>query len=645
MTMSAASGQATKPPTGVPTFTKDVAPILYKNCTGCHRPGEIAPMSLLTYKDARPWAKSIATQVGEGTMPPWHADPKPRRVPQRPPPDRRRTSHDAELGEQRRARRQSRATLPPQPKLRPTAGRSAQPDAIFCDARGLPGAARTDSSSTVLRECRPTSPKTSGCRRSRCRPGDPRGAASRDRLRAPPAPQPRAARAGRCSRPRAGHGHSARDMEIRLARPADDAAASNASRARAFPAPQRDRRAVGGFAPGTSSFAFRPAPRCCFRPASTLVLQMHYTTNGKAATDRTRIGSSSRSSRRRREMRLGSLSTAVHDSGRRRRSRVDAEMTIGAGRDAVEHAAAHARARQELGLRRRPIPDGRTEMLLSVPKYDFNWQTDYVFKQPLKLPKGTKIRAVAHYDNSTANKSNPDPTEGRAVGRSDLGRDDVHGVRLLHRRRHARRGRHAAAQPRRAVAAAFGRNGHPNVAHLPRALADLLAVALIASLRHRRARSRSRPRSRGIARSPRSSRPAARDATRAADPRTDPADDLRRGAPVGGLRSKRKCSRGGCPKWKAARGYGDFANDPSLSPFEIALMAAWADGGAPEIGDRDKAPGATARTRFRSRPLSARLRRTPGNEARLWGSAADRPAACGEAAAREGIVRRDCRRC
>ena len=50
------------------------------------------------------------------------------------------------------------------------------------------------------------------------------------------------------------------------------------------------------------------------------------------------------------------------------------------------------------------------------------------------------------------------------------------------------------------------------------------------------------------------------------------------------------------PIWKAARGYGDFANDPSLSPFEIALVAAWADGGAPEISDRDKAPGAKART-------------------------------------------------
>ena len=58
------------------TFTKDVAPILYKNCTGCHRPGTVAPMSLLTYKDARPWAKSIRDKIVDGEMPPWHADPK-----------------------------------------------------------------------------------------------------------------------------------------------------------------------------------------------------------------------------------------------------------------------------------------------------------------------------------------------------------------------------------------------------------------------------------------------------------------------------------------------------------------------------------------------------------------------------------------
>src|SRR4051795_9540712 len=57
------------------TFTRDVAPVLYKQCVGCHRPGDIAPMSLLTYKDARPWAAAIREAVVSRKMPPWLADP------------------------------------------------------------------------------------------------------------------------------------------------------------------------------------------------------------------------------------------------------------------------------------------------------------------------------------------------------------------------------------------------------------------------------------------------------------------------------------------------------------------------------------------------------------------------------------------
>src|SRR3979490_2773613 len=57
------------------TFSRDVAPILFKNCTECHRAGEAAPMSLLSYKEARPWARSIKEKVVTKEMPPWHADP------------------------------------------------------------------------------------------------------------------------------------------------------------------------------------------------------------------------------------------------------------------------------------------------------------------------------------------------------------------------------------------------------------------------------------------------------------------------------------------------------------------------------------------------------------------------------------------
>src|SRR5262245_1446611 len=57
------------------TFNKDVLPILQKNCQTCHRPGEVAPMSFLTYKDVRPWAKAMKTAVVSRQMPPWFADP------------------------------------------------------------------------------------------------------------------------------------------------------------------------------------------------------------------------------------------------------------------------------------------------------------------------------------------------------------------------------------------------------------------------------------------------------------------------------------------------------------------------------------------------------------------------------------------
>src|SRR5262249_9154490 len=59
-----------------PTFTRDVAPIFYSSCVGCHRPGEVAPMSLISFQDVRPWAKAIRNKVATREMPPWGADPR-----------------------------------------------------------------------------------------------------------------------------------------------------------------------------------------------------------------------------------------------------------------------------------------------------------------------------------------------------------------------------------------------------------------------------------------------------------------------------------------------------------------------------------------------------------------------------------------
>ena len=61
---------------GEPTFNADVAPILFENCTTCHRPGQVAPMSLTSYAETRPWARAIKSKVVAREMPPWHADPR-----------------------------------------------------------------------------------------------------------------------------------------------------------------------------------------------------------------------------------------------------------------------------------------------------------------------------------------------------------------------------------------------------------------------------------------------------------------------------------------------------------------------------------------------------------------------------------------
>ena len=71
----ARADQASRPGVATPTYTKDVAPIFYKNCAECHRPTMFAPMSLMTYDDARPYARAIKAKVAARQMPPWGADP------------------------------------------------------------------------------------------------------------------------------------------------------------------------------------------------------------------------------------------------------------------------------------------------------------------------------------------------------------------------------------------------------------------------------------------------------------------------------------------------------------------------------------------------------------------------------------------
>jgi len=142
---------------------------------------------------------------------------------------------------------------------------------------------------------------------------------------------------------------------------------------------------------------------------STLVFQMHYTATGQAAVDRTCIGLTFAASAPKQESIVAALVNANFTlPAGAPNTRVDAEMTM--ERDlTVWSLLPHTHVRGRRWEITATYPDGRAEMLLAVPQYDFNWQTEYIFKQPVKLPKGTVLRSSAWYDNSAANRTNPDP--------------------------------------------------------------------------------------------------------------------------------------------------------------------------------------------------------------------------------------------
>ncbi|MBI4477459.1 MAG: thiol-disulfide isomerase [Acidobacteria bacterium] len=402
-----------------PTFSKDVAPIFYKHCTSCHRPGEIAPMSLLTYKDARPWVKSIAAQVSKGTMPPWHADP----------------AHGDFLNERRLTELEKQTIvkwvsagapegnageLPPAPAYTP-GWFMGEPDAVFAMQEDYPVPAEgtiayqyfevptdlTEDKWIQAMEVRAGNPAVVHHVIVYARPPAPPAPAQPGA--APPAPPATAA-----PRP-APTFVFAEGMEI----PAGQTGGPKLPPEKQpplgpndRPAPRRLGSSIGGFAPGQFVREYQPGTALRLPAGSTLVFQMHYTANGKeATTDRTRVGVQFASQKPGHEVRVSSLvNGSLHIPAGASEHRVDAEMTL--GRDVtIWSLLPHTHMRGIRWHYEATYPDGRTETILSVPNYDFNWQTDYVFKTPLKLPKGTKVHATAWYNNSASNKSNPDPTK------------------------------------------------------------------------------------------------------------------------------------------------------------------------------------------------------------------------------------------
>ena len=370
-----------------PTFTRDVAPILYKNCVSCHRPGDIAPMSLLTYAEARPWAKAIERQVRDGIMPPWYADAphgtfaNERRLTEA---DRqtilRWVAADAPQGDP--------AALPAAPAFA-DGWRIGTPDVVLSMAEDYAVPAK----GTVAYEyfyIPANFSEAKWLRALEVRPGNRAlvhhvlvyyQSAAEPGTAAPPLRQP-----------------------PELARAPRGDAGSRAAQ-RQFPV----RRLIGTYAPGTDPQVF-PIDTALKLPAGgVLELQMHYTANGAAATDRTQVGMIFAKDTPREELRAGQFINGQFTiPAGADNHRVDTEVTF--VQDALLWGLfPHTHVRGKRWEYVLEMPDGTRRPLLAVPHYDFNWQTYYMFAEPLRLPKGARILASAWYDNSAANRSNPDP--------------------------------------------------------------------------------------------------------------------------------------------------------------------------------------------------------------------------------------------
>ena len=369
--------------TAPPTFYRDVSPILQQHCQTCHRPGEIAPMSLITYDQARLYAPIIANKVAAREMPPWFADPQFGRF-----------SNDPSLKPQEIATlvAWANANVPegnphnaPARRAWTSGWNIPQPDQIVTMPKPVALPAQGDVDYTY--EIAPTKfAKDEWIQMSEVRPS------SRENvhhavvyIRPPDSKWLRGAPVG--------VPFTAADLTDEDSRHA---------------AHWTDADVLLVYAPGSSPDQW-PAGVAKFVPAgSDLVFQMHYTTHGRATSDQTSIGLVFANEPPRQRVLTLQLTNdhfvippGADDFRVEARGSLPNDATL---LSFLPHM--HLRGKRfEYNILR---PGEKPETLLRV-NWDFYWQLSYRLAEPLPLKAGTELQAIAWYDNSRNNPHNPDP--------------------------------------------------------------------------------------------------------------------------------------------------------------------------------------------------------------------------------------------
>ena len=416
-----AAGSAPAP--SVPTFAKDVAPIVFNNCASCHRAGEVAPMTLTSYDDVRPWAKVIKNKVVSREMPPWGADP----------------AHSLKMRNDRSltqaqidtivawvdggAPKGSDADLPPMPKFAEGWTFGREPDAILEMPVTFSIPAEGELGVQMFYSKVPWS-EDRFAETLEIRPGN-RAVVHHLGVFVVDLPEGATIVDGRLVMP---GGKASTDRGAGAAGRADDTALPGANK-------------LLSWVPGRGVDSHRADIGKRIPAGKYINWQVHYNPIGQPAEDRTRLGIWFNKAAVTHELLIrqagdalattrGGLSlyraegkeveyTADEGSTRRRSKTPNIppyaeDWSLTGITPVTEDITLYAMS-PHMHLRGKSLrwvivyPDGREQTILDVPKFDFNWQIEYELAEPLRIPAGSKILGIGKYDNSPKNKWNPAP--------------------------------------------------------------------------------------------------------------------------------------------------------------------------------------------------------------------------------------------
>ncbi len=361
-----------------PTFYHDVAPILYRQCASCHHPGGVAPFSLITYQDANKRARLIATVTASRYMPPW--------LPAQPHFQGERRLTEQELATLARwARDGAPAGNPaeaPAPPRFPDGWQLGKPD-LEVQMRA-PYDVAAEGPDQYRCFVLPTSPGPDHWVRALdTRPGNPLVVH---------------------------HALLFQDLSG-TARKRDTGSGYSCFGTPGFlPA-----RGLGGWTPGAVPSIKAAGIPDLLHGGADLVLQVHYHPTGKPEQDRTRIAlyfTPQKPVRRASDIPLGSSQIDIPPGDRA--YKVTDHFTIPVDVDAIAiNPHAHYICKEMLGYA--ILPGGSRKTLIHIAHWNFDWQQQYFFDKPVRLPEGTRVEMEFTYNNSAGNPRNPNHPPRRVM--------------------------------------------------------------------------------------------------------------------------------------------------------------------------------------------------------------------------------------